>query len=248
LNTAEVYDPINNSWEILPSMSQTRGGPIVAAIGEKLYVVGGAQPGAFLTSSTEIFDPLTNSWTAGQSYPTVIRLGAAAVLGGQFYIAGGNTPNTLASTDAVYAFDPSLVEMPRITHQGEDFYISAQRGGPKTFVIPHPEHRGKMLRHACLEAPTRGTNIYEYQIAVDEDNGTTVIDLPCYFKYLNKRPMVYITPQSHLSRYNGYVNEELTKVIVETEKKGIFNILITGIRKDKTAVAYSSEDYIDTPI
>ena len=61
-------------------------------------------------------------------------------------------------------------------------------GRPKTFVIPHPEHEGKMLRHACIEAPTRGTNIYEYQLEATESNQTTEIALPSYFKHINGRP------------------------------------------------------------
>ena len=105
-----------------------------------------------------------------------------------------------------------------------------------------------MLRHACVEAPTRGTNIYEYQIDVKEDNAITKIALPSYFTYLNKRPLVYITPKNCVSTFNGYVNPALTHIIIQTEKKGIFNILITGIRKDPLATAYSQTDYIDDPI
>ena len=103
-----------------------------------------------------------------------------------------------------------------------------------------------MLRHACIEAPTRGTNMYEYQIDVKEDNATTKIELPSYFKHLNTRPLVYITPKNCVSTFNGYINKEFTEAIIQTEKVGVFNILITGIRKDKAAVSYSNNDYIDT--
>ena len=140
--------------------------------------------------------------------------------------------------------------MPQITHQGEDFYLSHQRGGPKTFIIPHPEpeHEGKMLRHACVEAPTRGTNIYEYQIDVKEDNTTTRIPLPSYFKHLNGRPRVYITPNNVMSGYYGNVNKEKDTIIIYTEKAGHFNIKVTGIRCDKDALIFSSTEYIDSPL
>ena len=140
--------------------------------------------------------------------------------------------------------------MPQITHQGEDFYISHQRGGPKTFIIPHPEpkHEGKMLRHACVEAPTRGTNMYEYQIEVKEDNAITKIELPSYFKHLNSDPKILITPQNVQCRFYGTVNKELSKIHITTEKAGIFNVMVSGIRKDPTAVSYSATKYIDTPI
>ena len=140
--------------------------------------------------------------------------------------------------------------MPQITHQGEDFYISHQRGGPKTFIIPHPEpkHKGKQLRHACIEAPTRGTNIYEFQIKVKEGNTTTEINLPSYFKYLNSDPKILISPHNVQSRFYGAVNRELTHIHITTEKAGIFNVMVSGIRKDATAVSYSANKYIDEPI
>ena len=115
----------------------------------------------------------------------------------------------------------------------------------KTFVIPHPEHEGKYLRHACVEAPTRGTNIYEFQIEVTEEPKTTLIELPSYFKYINGRPRVYV---SGLDGGEGKVNAAMTHVTVKTERKGTFNVMVTGVRKDAGAVAYSTTEYIDAPI
>ncbi len=43
------------------------------------------------------------------------------------------------------------------------------------------------------------------------------------------------------------MNEDLTAVIVETEKPGTFNIMVTGIRKDPGAIAYSATEMIDEP-
>ena len=98
--------------------------------------------------------------------------------------------------------------------------------------MPHPEHEGKMLRHACIEAPTRGTNIYEYQLEATEPNQTTKIALPSYFKHINGRPRVYVTPKNVLSTCCGDVDEELIHAIILTEKPGIFNVMVTGVRKD----------------
>ena len=245
--SAEVYDPIDNSWTDIASMSTPRYGLGVAALGGRLYAVGGANtavPAA--TATAEVYDPMDNSWTdiASMSIPRYeVAVGS---IGGRLYAVGG----TGAPAPTAEAYDPSLVQMPQITHQGEDFYLSHQRGGPKTFIIPHPEpkHEGKMLRHACVEAPTRGTNIYEYQIEVKEDNGTTKIALPSYFKHLNDDSKVLITPHNVQCRFYGTVNKELTHVNVTAEKAGIFNVMVSGIRKDATAVAYSSTKYIDEPI
>jgi hypothetical protein len=174
-----------------------------------------------------------------------------AALGGKLYAVGGQgTAPTVPTLKSVEVYDPSLVQMPQITHQGEDFYLSHQRGGPKTFIIPHPEprHMGKMLRHACIEAPTRGTNLYEYQIEATEGNATTDIELPSYFSKLNCRPRVYVSPMNTFSHRYGVFNEALTKVSIHTEKAGIFNVIVTGVRKDPGAIAYSETIQIDGPV
>ena len=174
--------------------------------------------------------------------------GVAVTLGGSIYVVGGKTGSQWAPTNNVEIYTPPATMLPKITYHGEDFYLGATRGGPKTFIIPHPEHEGKMLRHACLEAPTRGTNVYEYQIQTAEDNQTTTITLPSYFQHINGRPRVYVRPTNVLSRCCGYVNEDLTAALITTEKPGTFNVMVTGVRKDPDAVAYSATEHIDEPI
>ena len=44
------------------------------------------------------------------------------------------------------------------------------------------------------------------------------------------------------------MNDDHTKAIIETEKPGTFNVMVTGVRKDPEAVAYSESENIDTPI
>ena len=253
LNSAEVYDPIDNSWNSIAPMNISRRYLDVAALGGKLYAVGGSFPGGSgsgVLNLAEVYDPMDPSggWNPIASMDiSRSNLGVAA-LGGKLYAVGGYDDSTHLNSVEVY--DPSLVPMPQITHQGEDFYISHQRGGPKTFIIPHPEpkHEGKMLRHACVEAPTRGTNMYEYQIEVKEDNAITKIELPSYFKHLNSDPKILITPQNVQCRFYGTVNKELSEIHITTEKAGIFNVMVSGIRKDPTAVSYSATKYIDEPI
>ena len=118
----------------------------------------------------------------------------------------------------------------------------------KTFIIPHPEYEEKMLRHACIGAPTRCTNMYEYQFEATEYNKTTEVALPSYFKHLNGRPRVYVSAENVFSECYGKVNEALTHAVIQTEKPGVFNVMVTGVRKDPKAVAYSSTEYIDEPI
>jgi hypothetical protein len=297
-SSAEVYDPIKDSWSSIASMSDVSGWnqcpndpsiapwtfdklgpwfflPACLAFGNKFYVVGGTRLSTGWnwspTSTGQVYDPIDNTWNFipnlpfcsgvnGAGWPGGSSNGRAATsmceCGGKFNLIGGiytydaqNAPASRAIAIDVITFDPSLVQMPQITHQGEDFYISHQRGGPKTFIIPHPEpkHEGKMLRHACVEAPTRGTNMYEYQIEVKEDNAITKIELPSYFKHLNSRPRIYITPRNVMSGYYGDVNNERNTSIIYTEKAGIFDIKVTGIRNDEAALDFSLSEYIDAP-
>ena len=195
LKTCEVYNPVDNSWNMIADISSI---PIdcqsTAVIGGKIFQIGGYTGSPDITAgitSVSAYDPMDNSWNS--TYPPMPSprfCGCATTMGGKIYYMGGRYNG--ANHSNMYIYDPSLVPMPQITYQGEDFYVSAQRGGPKTFVIPHPEHKGKMLRHACVEAPTRGTNIYEYQIVVKKNNATTKIELPSYFKHINDRPRVYV--------------------------------------------------------
>ena len=46
----------------------------------------------------------------------------------------------------------------------------------------------------------------------------------------------------------GKVNENITHAIIQTEKPGIFNVMVTGVRKDPGAVKYSATENIDEPI
>ena len=254
LTSAEVYDPIDNSWNMIASMDISLCMAGAAALGGKLYVVGGISGNVWDHGSNLAitYDPMNPSrgWSSIGSTPgqAALALHELVALGGKLYAVGGATWTGGGADKQVWAYDPSLVQLPQITYQGEDFYISHQRGGPKTFVIPHPEHEGKMLRHACLEAPTRGTNIYEYRIEVEEDDVITSIALPTYFKHLNNRPRVYITATNVMSGYYGYVDAEKKAILVYTEKAGIFDIKVTGIRCDKAAVLFSSSEYIDEPV
>ena len=252
--SVEVYDPIDNSWNYVAPMPVGRLGGGGASLGGKLYVIGGATVASlgFGTDDVLVYNPTTNSWTAAPSLAVPRYSAGAGALGGKLYALGGmggGSGGTFA-LNSVEVYDPSLVQMPQITYQGEDFYISHQRGGPKTFIIPHPEHEGKMLRHACLEAPTRGTNVYEYQITTTEDNQTTEIALPSYFKHINGRPRVYVYSGtgSQWGGSRGYMSDDHTKAFIETEKPGTYNVMVTGVRKDPEAVAYSATENIDDPI
>lgn len=109
--------------------------------------------------------------------------------------------------------------------------------GSGSFDIAHPDpkktetHR---LRHYFVETPSAGGNIYKYQLNCTE--GDNYIALPDYFEHLNQDSLVWVNPVKHFGRAWGEVEPDNKRVKIVTEKKGIYNILIFGDRKDEVAM------------
>ncbi len=122
--------------------------------------------------------------------------------------------------------------------------LSKGSGG---FDIPHPdpskEKEGWRLRHAFVEAPTRGDNLYRWTVKVK--NGKAIIELPDYFKYLNENVQVWISPKGHLGRAYGKINKEFSKIIIIADTDGVYNVLVIGTRKDKCAKKFDESGGVE---
>ena len=56
--THAAYDPVANLWEDLPPMPEGRHGAGVAAVGGRIYVIGGGPSTGFSQSTTvQVFTP-----------------------------------------------------------------------------------------------------------------------------------------------------------------------------------------------
>ncbi len=105
-----------------------------------------------------------------------------------------------------------------------------------TFRIPHPtpsKTETHYLQHSLVESPTRGDNIYRWQIEVTGSSHT--INLPDYYEFLNENDMVWISPVDHFGIGHGKVNEQQTSIEITTNADGKYNILLIGTRKDDKA-------------
>ena len=60
LDTCERFDPRTQKWVPVKQLSSKRGGVGVAALGGKLYAVGGHDGSDYL-KSVESYDPVTNT-------------------------------------------------------------------------------------------------------------------------------------------------------------------------------------------
>ncbi|KAK7910391.1 hypothetical protein WMY93_015075 [Mugilogobius chulae] len=98
LNSFYRYDPLENSWEELPSMHQARCSFSLVVLESKLYAIGGQCHPDYL-ETVEQYCPSANSWSF--ACPLDLPLGGhvARVFTGQIYISGGlnNDYNCLSS-------------------------------------------------------------------------------------------------------------------------------------------------------
>jgi N-acetylneuraminic acid mutarotase len=109
-------DPRGRRWTTLSPMRVPRGSPAAAAIGDRIYVVGGStgsrdEPRA--SAGLEILDLRTGRWTIGPDMPTARHHHGAASLRGQLYVVGGRTDED-DSSDAVERFDPETGRWSRL--------------------------------------------------------------------------------------------------------------------------------------
>uniref|UniRef100_A0A672G8Z1 Kelch-like family member 17 n=1 Tax=Salarias fasciatus TaxID=181472 RepID=A0A672G8Z1_SALFA len=84
----EAYDTRTDRWHMVASMSTRRARVGVAAIGNRLYAVGGYD-GTSDLATVESYDPITNAWQPEVSMGTRRSCLGVAVLHGLLYAAGG---------------------------------------------------------------------------------------------------------------------------------------------------------------
>src|SRR5207245_11365597 len=96
VSTVEEYDPATNVWTAGAAMPTPRAGMGVAAVGGRVYVLGGYN-GGYLDTVEEL-DPATGAWATRTPMSTV-RQGLAAALGGdgQPYPVGGEVGGRFAT-------------------------------------------------------------------------------------------------------------------------------------------------------
>src|SRR5258708_24614383 len=99
INNSWEYDPATDTWKALAPMPSKRGSPVPAAVGAKIYVIGGAttMPGAtepaisFSTpqmclGTVEEYDPENNTWRERSPMPTPRNHTAAGVVNGEIFV------------------------------------------------------------------------------------------------------------------------------------------------------------------
>jgi len=128
--TVDVYDPATNSWGSARPLLLARNHHASAAVGGRLYVIGGRVSSAFISGTSnnvdliEAYDPATDLWSARPRMPTPRSAIAAGVYNGRIIIPGGEVQDSrfLGAFKAVEAFDTAtntwqiLPSMPHPRH------------------------------------------------------------------------------------------------------------------------------------
>jgi N-acetylneuraminic acid mutarotase len=118
LGNVDEYDPKTNTWRARASLPTPRSHFAIAAVANKIYVIGGRIGSAFLpagsnTDIVEAYDPLAGAWSAPLvRMPNPRSAAGAAVWHNRIFILGGEAPQRGASTvfKTAETYDPARNE------------------------------------------------------------------------------------------------------------------------------------------
>lgn len=90
------------------------------------------------------------------------------------------------------------------------------------------------LEHRFVESPTEGDNIYRYQVLTTDK--AAVMQLPDYFKYLNKDVQVHVQSKGSLIDAHACVTQDGNCIVLQAMADGKFDLFVFGTRKDPVAL------------
>jgi N-acetylneuraminic acid mutarotase len=110
IDNAFEYDPATDNWKALAPMPTKRAAAVAAAVGGKLYVIGGATmlAGSKETAihparahrsvgTVEEYDPATNTWRERSMMPTPRNHLAIGAVNNRIYVLGGRSGSAFIS-------------------------------------------------------------------------------------------------------------------------------------------------------
>lgn len=110
LASVEVYDPVAGTWAAGPALPTARGSLAVAALGGRLYAMGGESTPGTVSDAVERFDPATQAWSTLAAMPLRAHGLAAVAVGDALYVMGGFTGASDAvgsESRALYRYTPA---------------------------------------------------------------------------------------------------------------------------------------------
>ena len=78
------------AWRRLAPVPTERTEVAAAAVGRRIWVLGGYAADGATLATAEVYDTVTGTWTRGPDLPVAVNHAMAATLDGVLYVAGGN--------------------------------------------------------------------------------------------------------------------------------------------------------------
>jgi N-acetylneuraminic acid mutarotase len=78
------------AWRALAPVPSARTEVAAAAVGERIWVLGGYAPDGATVATAEVYDTAADRWARGPDLPVAVNHAMAATLDGALYVAGGN--------------------------------------------------------------------------------------------------------------------------------------------------------------
>jgi len=98
-------EPSQERWDSLAPMPTARTEIAVAAIGEKIYVIGGFDRSSSATDIVEVYNTITNTWHSASSLPVKLHHIGAASFSNEVYVVGGYLEGW-TPTDSLFIYNP----------------------------------------------------------------------------------------------------------------------------------------------
>jgi N-acetylneuraminic acid mutarotase len=106
---APVDQAAPGRWTVMAAMPAPRQEVAVAALGDRVWVIGGFGGASEPVDTVQTFNPAENAWETRAPLPVAVHHAAAAVVGDRLFVIGGFTGGRVRWTavDTVYEFLPA---------------------------------------------------------------------------------------------------------------------------------------------
>lgn len=139
LSSAELYDPVKNSWSRTGDLAIGRSGHAAARLADgRVIVAGGAAQGWAMPVQAEAYDPSTGAWSGAGSLNAPRWLHTLSLLpDGRPLVIGGNFVPSSYGQPSAEVYDPGANRWSRVQDmaEGRVFHTSTTLGNGMVLVV-----------------------------------------------------------------------------------------------------------------